>query len=1207
MPGPQDQQSVQQLLAAMNTMQMQAGLMPGGIPVNSNQPAFTPPSIMHPSQFSNNLRMDYGSRYSPFASPPPMFAGVSPVMRTDFANSVLPTAEGWGAARQQAQGNANTRLTYATAGATIGGGLLGAAAGAKLGAMGGMALGQALIPIPFVGAAIGGAIGGIGGGLVGGTAGSAMAELPFNIASSQRHRALQLQNMSMLNVRSGTDLSASGMGLSNTASMNLERNLTNMTDNRNFQRGTGGMFNRQDMMKITQISAQVGLLDNTQTVDQITREMSKIGRALTTFMKIVEEPDVQEALKMMGKMRGMGMSIPETNIAASNARQFARMAGTTVQGVMAQGMQGASMFQAYGMSAGAGFNTGMAATGVAGIAATTMDPRQLSMLGGREGMTQHLVGAAAKIANIDAFLPGLSTMGADGKLSINRKMLMEFANDKRSVTGLVQESGRQLSGMGTAGFAEAYATQRAELQDQFMRTLGPQGAVLAPMMVARNLMETGAVKTLGAGLSIALGGDEKQARAVELAAKSGNLFRDMRNAARPESSLYQAGRLEKRLDQRERAGSEAWSQFGGQLGTQGLHRALERTGIGFDNFFQSKFGGNVDIEEQQAAQGGGDILRAVRATRFGSAPQLAQLQEKLGSEEGRKGIVGALAGTHAEIQASVAREARVGAFRESIGAVAWPIRGQTGPEGLGFGPKSEYLEDTIDRNQGYTTRYKRLLGITGGPRSADQTERIATDAEDLGSLIERGRSSRGNVDITQGISARLGAIGMSAKDVTTALAAASSGVDRYASSKVGIFGGMEGDATMGGFKSAIEKRLTDSGFAPDKVAAMMADPAFIEKAIGAGEGGRTEQVKNVLSQVEKSGADIRAAREGRYTIHTRAQADAGAAKALGALGIFGNRANEADAKKLMEVFGAEGGDAEIRKQLMIAKSLDESAKYDVNNGDPESAERKRAQAIKIRDDLEQATKKDPKKRDALAKAAAYVEGLGSTMSTSTLEYVGEAFLGKGVTDRIDKGKTSAEGHSRAILKAVAAGKDIQDRGTIDEGMVKKLGRKNYEAFLAAEKKQPGSGMAALQGIAKGAVAGGGTLGTLTKAQVAKIAAGTMPEGELLQQAAGDLTGGAQGVTSGGNTSGAPTTGLSDVSDAMITNMEDWANKTYIRADKSFSKLDEAADKLLAYTGNVPHPDKPNDEAAVQAAQDEAGPLGSVGAWMERVNRAMGST
>lgn len=1191
MPGPQDQQSVQQLLAAMNTMQMQAGLMPGGIPAFTNQPAFTPPPVMHPGHFSNNLRMDFGSRFAPMASPPPMFGGVSPVMRTPWANDVLPSHGGWGAARQQAQGGANTGLTIATTGASLGGGAIGSLAGAKLGAMGGAALGQMLLPIPFVGAALGGAIGGLGGGIAGGMAGSSLAELPFKTFMDQRQRALQIQNMSMMHVRTGGDLSASGMGLSNTASMNFERNLMGMTENRNFKRDTGGMFNRQDMMKITQISSQVGLLDNAQTVSQMTREMSKIGRALSTFMKIVEEPDVQEALKMMGKMRAMGMSIPETNVAASNARQFARMAGTTVQGVMAQGMQGAGMFQAYGMSAGAGFSAGMAATGVAGLAATTMDPRQLSMLGGREGMAQHLTGAAAKVANIDAFLPGLATMGPDGKLGINRQTLMDFAKGKRSATGLVQESARQLSGMGTAGFAEAYATQKAELQDQFMRALGPQGAVLSPMMVARSLMETGAVKTLGAGLSIALGGDEKQARAVELAAKSGNLFRDMRNAARPDSALYQAGRAGKRSDQRDRAGSEAWSQT---IPSAGFGRWLDRTSQGAETFFQNKFGGNVDIEEQQAAQGGGDIIRAVRATRFGSAEQLDQLRGKLGTAEGREGVVGNLAAAHSNIEARVRAEARAGAARERdtasrtiIGAgLKTLFSGQTGPEGMGFGPKSEYLEDTVNRNEGYVTRYQRAIGNGPQGRTAAQTERRATDIEDLGGLIERGRGSRGNAEATQGVFTRLGATGMDAKGISAALATASGAIDKYATSKVGAFGGQAKDVSMAGFRDAIKKSLSESGASQFQVEAMMNDPQFMERAIALGEGGRSEQVKNVLSQVEKSGADIRAAREGRFTVHTRAEADAAGAKALGALGIFGNRANEADSKKLLEVFGAEGGDAEVRKQLMIAKSLDESANYDAKNGDPESAERKRAQAVKIRAGLENAAGKDPKKRDVLAKATAYVEGLATTMSESALQHVGEAFLGKEVSGRIAKGKASAEGHAKAILKAVGEQKGIQDVATMDEALVTKIGLQNTQKFLAAEQKQRGSGMAVLQGIAAGS---GGKLGNLTKSQLEKLASGKMTESDLLGQAAGDLTGGAKAVTEGGNTSTAPATGLSEASDAMITNMEDWTNKTFNRADKSFKLLDDAATKLLEYTGNTPsHPDAPPEEDPGQA-QDEASP------------------
>lgn len=1149
MPAYQDQQAIQQLLSGLNTMQMQAGLMPGGIPTYAPPSTSLPPPPMHPAQFSNSLALDYSSRFSPIGMPPPMFGGVTPVPRNDFANGMLPgpmLGSGWGMARQRVQGSANAYITGAQTVAGVGGAFAGGAAGTAIGAT----IGSLAGPLGTV-------AGGLIGGYLGGGAGSSLAQLPFQPYIDQRQRALQLQNASLNNVRTGADVSASGLGLGANAAMSLERNLTNMADNRNFKRDTGNMFNRQDMMKITQISAQVGLLDNAQSVDQMSKEMGKIGRALATFMKVVEEPDVQEALKMMGKMRSMGMNVPEMNVAASNARTFARMAGTTVQGVMAQGMQGAGVFQQYGMSGAAGFNVGMAAVGAAGNMATYMDPRQLSMLGGREGVAGSLTSAAAKMTNLDALLPGLATMGKDGKLGIDRNALLELAQGKRSVTGLINKSAQQLSGMGTKGFVEAYSTQQSELKDELMSSLGGQGSVLAPMMIARSLMETGAVDSIGAGLRLA-GLDEKEARTVELAARSPEFFQNIRKSNRPDSIMRQAERSRQRQQQRDRAGSEVWRRglrAAGNLGLRGLRelgsnmggipgddnapgatvdtvaRDFNYIGNTVSNFMQNEFGDDVDLEEQQAAAGGGDFLQVVRSSRYGSSQQIRQLQRQLRTKQGRESITSRLATVNQRVQRAIKNEDAEATFQAGIdqgspltamARAGLKSAGFVGAEGFGFSPKSEFLRDTVARNEGYLDRYKRNLGF-GAELTDEQVQKRAAEMQSTGAFIEQARGSRYDTSITQDMNKRLKSAGLQEKTINAAVASASAGINTYLERISGTAGGQRLNFSKSDMLSQIRETLLNKNHSVETVDKLMADESFVAQALAAGEGSRSETGKDMLNNAERGGADIGAAIEGRAKRLTREEADKSRKGALSGLGIYGNAATDADKKAVMDIFADTGEGADTKKKLMVIKALRAAGKTE--------------QADRLEQELK--GKVDSKEFES---ASAFVEGASQTLDPDTLKQVGTKF-----------GKYS--GKEDYIIEKVTGQAQDASASDAQQALIGKLGAKGAEIYSSAP---AGERMARLAEYAKGA---GASMKGLSKEQQKKLAAGEMGEDELLQLAAGDLSAGAEAVVAGGGTQKTDSGGLDEVADAMVTSMEEWANKNLAKSTESFSKLDEASNKL----------------------------------------------
>lgn len=627
MPGIGDQQVLQQLLTGMNTMQMQAGLMPGGVPALNNQNTYRPPPAATPAQFSNDLSIHLRNTFSYQPLAPPMFGGITPVPRTQEAQGYLPgptMGGGWGMARQQAQGNASKFLTSAQA--TTGFGARGAF-GLGVGAVAG-----GLTMNPWIGAAAGAGADYLMGDVV-----ERMAQMPFKPLIDQQQRAMQLQNMSMNNVRRGSDLSASGMGLSLTASMDLERNLMRTADNRNFKRDTGGMFNRQDMMKLTEISSQVGLLDNAQSVDQISRDMGKIGRALSTFMKVVEEPDVRKALSMMGNMRQLGMSIPETNVAAANARTFARMAGTTVQGVMQAGMQGAGMFQQYGMSGATGLGVGMAAAGAAGTMSTILDPRTLNLLGGREGVAQTLTGAAAQMSQITAILPGMLKRGKDGKLTVD-----EDAMGRLTRPGGIDELVRGSASRTDNQFIQEYSHRKGALQDEFMNKMGPMGAILMPVLLAKRFMSQTGISDIGAGLR-GIGLDEKQSETIAQLYQSPDFYKAMRQQQRTldiEQQKIRGMRSQSLADVADADVSRRFSRGLGNaaldmvdMGTGQVRRDITAVGNGANNWMRSE-AEDADLEEQQIAAGGGRLLRAVRPGALTSAAEQRGLAERLRTDKG---------------------------------------------------------------------------------------------------------------------------------------------------------------------------------------------------------------------------------------------------------------------------------------------------------------------------------------------------------------------------------------------------------------------------------------------------------------------------------------------------------------------------------------------------------------------------------------------
>ena len=368
--------------------------------------------------------------------------------------------------------------------------------GAGLGAAGGAAIGGRMGG--GRGALLGAGLGFVGGGMAGqplfeglgfGQMGEAMVE------PSVRTRAFgnQLEAMSRQFVTSGPDLHPLGRGLGQRPAIGLANQLQTMTE-----QGQMGEYNMRDVMKITSMAGQGGMLDMAQSGPQIASQVRNVARALQNFMQIAEEPDIQRAMQMMSNMRAFGLSIPETQIAARNAQQFARMAGTSTQALMATaGAQGAMVFQQQGLTGGLGMEVGMGAAGMAraAIAGGTYTPAQLALAGGQQGLTQSLTEASA--ANLNVRFPMWASLSRNegGELTIDPERLTKIMSGGASLNqqmAMASDNIRRLAQSGGTSperVISEISSRTRELQDEMGRRMGPLGTNTMLIRQALNIQQ----------------------------------------------------------------------------------------------------------------------------------------------------------------------------------------------------------------------------------------------------------------------------------------------------------------------------------------------------------------------------------------------------------------------------------------------------------------------------------------------------------------------------------------------------------------------------------------------------------------------------------------------------------------------------------------------------------------------------------------------
>jgi len=374
-----------------------------------------------------------------------------------------------------------TDYLYGSLGAGVG-----AYAGARLGGRYGALIGSA---VGFAGGFIGSEAGGLG----------ETAQHIIDHASPFRStamRAQQLRSISQGFVVGGSELDVTGRGLGMPGAAHLGRLVEDVGWRSGFRKETGGSFSIQDLTRIAGSAGENGLLDMAQGSEALRSRLIHVAKAVKNFMQLANEPDVVEAVRQLGKMRSMGLSINESMQFTRDARLFARMAGTNVSSLMDSGaLQGAMVFQQQGLSAGLGVQVGAGAYGMArqAVASNAFTTQQLAMLGGVSGIAQRDMESSAAFLRQPMMAAAMSNAGPGGTFGLNAGNVGALLRGDVGVSGLASMGANNLLaavGQHGAGALGMFLAQQGELQDQLGRALGPVGLKAMKMRQVLNTQKT---------------------------------------------------------------------------------------------------------------------------------------------------------------------------------------------------------------------------------------------------------------------------------------------------------------------------------------------------------------------------------------------------------------------------------------------------------------------------------------------------------------------------------------------------------------------------------------------------------------------------------------------------------------------------------------------------------------------------------------------
>jgi len=376
--------------------------------------------------------------------------------------------------------------TAASFGMSFGGAMAGDLVGTGVGTTIGAAMGM---PLGGAGMAAGGFLGGMVGGVLGENLGmlGGYAMNPMAPMINRRRDMLRMQGSTRGIVTTGGSLDVSGSGLGYGASTSMAQGMYDMA-------ADSSLFNREDYMKISSLAMQNGMVNMANSPEQILKTVKDVSKTLSVFMSVAGDPDVQSAMARMGDLYQMGVAIPKLTEAQSNIRQFARMAGVSVDEAMSTyGAQGGFMYKQAGLTQGGGVQMGIAGAGISNalIQSGALSQADVNRLGGVSGMGQSLAGSAAGFLGGGSamMLHGLLSSGPGGNPGIDQAKVQAYLSGKTSMNDLIGDTSIY-GGRNGISNVQYVMNNQERLQTQLSDTLGPQGTMAFMLRAMQDLQST---------------------------------------------------------------------------------------------------------------------------------------------------------------------------------------------------------------------------------------------------------------------------------------------------------------------------------------------------------------------------------------------------------------------------------------------------------------------------------------------------------------------------------------------------------------------------------------------------------------------------------------------------------------------------------------------------------------------------------------------
>ena len=375
--------------------------------------------------------------------------------------------------------------------------------GQRAGAMGNMIGGT------LGGFAPGGPIAGIAGSVVGGLAGDLLFNNPVTrgvYSFMNRGVAQDLSMMANLQHRTAGrlqmgvgDAGLGGVGLGTGAAFDLGQRYSQIAGGWAAQENRGrGIFNqvgkaeigtyKRDLVQMTEMAGNYGLLDAASNIDQITDTVQKLMKVMGRMAKVTGDPDFRNNLREIANLRAMGLTIEQAVDTTRGLAFYSRAAGVSRTQLMEQGGQmGMTAFGQAGLAAGPGMLYGASAQARARQLTGAFSPLEEQLMGGREGIAQKLVVGQAQFAGpaMTAMMSNALTLGPGGQLSMDPGRMAGGLQQGQTFSGMAGQSQQRLmqiarqmaqqTGRSVQDVMAEVINRLPMLQSEMAQRLGPEG------------------------------------------------------------------------------------------------------------------------------------------------------------------------------------------------------------------------------------------------------------------------------------------------------------------------------------------------------------------------------------------------------------------------------------------------------------------------------------------------------------------------------------------------------------------------------------------------------------------------------------------------------------------------------------------------------------------------------------------------------------